>query len=392
MPQRGSRTGGERTRTAVTVRRRGNVLCLLCLFGVAACSAGPDFREARRLDTPEAYQAFLQKHPDNKDYSPKAEKRMEELAFQEARRQNTYEAYLRFLKRFPYGASAKWAQQAAEEVRAEELGIHLYRSQPLDFYEWVDNRRLPYRILVRSASPEPAGAGHVERKWYEELVRRGLFVPLDPQKTYRVSPDLTLHVRESVAVLCVTPLALVDAEVRVGGTPVKQYRIAADHIEKYLLYEIFRDHGLYDPLLRASEEAVQAVNERFEKRRRGLPLEGSLALEFDLAQQAPESDQEMMREFVAFLKEVPISERLFAYPRGRPPNRLFDQRLYLTVDQELHYPRASKRWSTAGSSLDWTAWNTRWILENKDYFFKKMTLDLLDLLAAPDTPAFRSRR
>jgi hypothetical protein len=392
MPERGSRTGVERARPKMTVRQKGEVLCLLFLFGVAACSAGPDFREATRLDTPEAYEAFLQKHPDNKDYSPQVEKRLEELAFQEARRQNTYEAYLRFMKRFPHGAGAKWAQQAAEEVRAEELGIHLYRSQPPDFYAWVDSRRLPYRILVRSASAEPAGTAHVERKWYEELVRRGLFVPMDPQKTYRVSPDLTLHVRESVVVLCVTPLALVDAEVRVRGTPVKQYRIGADHIEKYLLYEIFRDQGLYDPLLRASEEAVQAVNERFEQRRRGLPLEGSLALEFDLAQQAPESDQEMMREFVAFLKEVPISERLFAYPRGRPPNRLFDQRLYLTVDQELHYPRASKRWSTASSSLDWTAWNTRWILENKDYFFKKMTLDLLDLLTAPDASALHSRR
>lgn len=392
MPDTGSIAGTAPTRPRVAVWQRSKVLCLLFLFAAAACSAGPDFREASRLDTPEAYEAFLQKHPDNKDYSPQAQKRLEELAYQEATQKNTYEAYLGFLRRYPYGAKAKRAQLAAEQVRAEELGIHLYRSQPTDFYAWVDSRRLPYRILVLSASPEPAGTGHVERKWYEELVRRGLFVPMDPQKTYRVSPDLTLHVRESVAILCVTPLALVDAEVRVRGTTVKRYRIAADHIEQYLLYEIFRDRGLYDPLFSASEEAIQAVNAQFEQRRQGLPLAGSLALEFDLAQQAPESDQEMMREFVTFLKQVPLSENLFAYPRGRPPSRLFDQRLYLTVDQDLHYPRASKRWSTAGSSLDWTAWNTRWILQSKDYFFKKMTLDLLDLLAASEASTPRSRR
>ena len=371
------------TRPRAVTRKSYTTLTIAFLFTVAGCSAKSDFKEARSLDTPEAYEEFLDKHPDSKEYSPKAKKRLEELSFREAGEKNTYEAYALFVKRFPYGPYAQKAQRAAEDIRADELGIRLYRTLPSDFYKRVDSRRLPYRILVRSLSPELAGTDYVESKWYVELVRRGLFVPMDPQKTYRVSPDLTLHVRESVIVLCVTPLALVDAEVRVRGTTIKRYRIAAGHIEKYLLYEIYKDHPLYDSLLRPPREDVQALDERFEKRQQELPLKGSLAVEFDLPQQTPESDQQMMREFVEFLKELPIYETLFAHPRGRPSNRLFDQRLYLSINQELHYPRASKGWSTAGSSVDWTGLNTKWILADREYFFKKMTLDLLDLLEAP---------
>ena len=371
------------TRPRAVTRKGYTTLTLVFLFTVAGCSAKSDFKEARSLDTPQAYEEFLDKHPDSKEYSPKAKKRLEELSFREAQKKNTHEAYALFVKRFPYGPYAQKAQRAAEDIRADELGIHLYRTLPPDFYERVDSRRLPYRILVRSLSPDMAGTDYVERKWYVELVRRGLFVPMDPQRTYRVSPDLTLHVRESVIVLCVTPLALVDAEVRVRGTTIKQYRIAAGHIEKYLLYEIFKDRPLYNSIFRAAREDAQALDERFEKRRQELPLKGSLAVEFDLPQQAPESDQQMIREFVEFLKELPICETLFAYPRGRPLDRLFDQRLYLSIDQELHYPRASKGWSTAGSSVDWTGLNAKWILAEREYFFKKMTLDLLDLLEAP---------
>jgi hypothetical protein len=374
------------SRLRAATRKGCTPLLVLFLSAASGCAAKSDFIEASNLDTPAAYEAFLREHPEDEEYARKAEQRLEELLFQEARDKNTLEAYALFLKRFPHGAHAKLAQGAAEDIRADELGVHLYRAQPPDFYDWVDGRRLPYRIRVFSSSPEPAGAEHVERKWYEELVRRGLFVPMDPRRSYRLSPDLTLHVRESVIVLCVTPLALVDAEVRVRGTPVKRYRVAAGHIEKYLLYEIFKDRYLYDPLFRASKEAVQEVEEQFDRRRAELPLEGSLALEFDIAQQASDTDQEMSQAFVAFLRDLPVCEELVAYPRGHPSNRTFDRSLYFSVDQELHYPHASRRWNSDGSSVDWSAWNTKWILEDKEYFFKKMTLELLDLLEAKATP------
>lgn len=368
-------------------RKSYPALLLIVLFAATGCSATSDYREARALDTLEAYEEFLDKHPDDKEYSPKAKRHLERLSVEEARKKDTYEGYAQFIREFPYGRYTARARQAAEDIRADELGIHLYRKQPDDFYTWVDSRRLPYRIMVLSSSSEPAGTRHLERKWYSELVRRGLFVPMDPQKTYRVSPDLTLYVRETVIILCATPLALVEAEVRVRGKTVQTYRISADHIEQYLLYEIFKDRRLYDPLLRPPKEEVHEVEKRFERRQQELPLKGSLALEFEITQQASDSDQEMIREFVEFLRELPICEDFYAYPRGHPSNRVTSQRLYLRVNQEIHAPEASKGWRSVGASADWSPWNTKWILEDREYFFKKMTLDLLDILPAPDGPA-----
>jgi len=366
-----------------TTRKGFPALLLILLLAAGGCSVKPDYQEARALDTPEAYEAFLDKHPDDKEYSPKARKHLESLSFEEARKKDTFGGYTRFLKKYPYGKYTSRAQQAAEDIRASELDIHLYRTQPPDFYDWVSNRRLPYRILVRSSSPDPAGTRHLEGKWYSELVRRGLFVPMDPQKTYRMSPDLTLYLRETVVILCTNALALVEAEVRVKGNTVQTYRVAADHIEQYLLYEIFKDQDLYDPLLRAPQEAVRTVEERFEQWRKKLPLEGSLALEFEITQQASEEDQAMIREFVDFLGELPLYEGFNAYPRGRPSTRVTSRRIYLGVNQETQSPEASMQWRSAGASVDWSDWNTRWILEDRDYCFKKMTLDLLDLLTAP---------
>ncbi len=359
------------------------LLTLLMLFlGGVGCSARSDYQKARDLDTPEAYEAFLEEHPNDQEYSRQAERHLARLAFEEASKQDTFSAYTRFLRRYPYSPYAARAQQAAEALRAEELGISLYRRQPADFYEWVRDRYLPYRILFRSSSPDPAGTRHTERKWYLEILRRGLFIPMDPHETYRISPDMTVYLRESVVNLCARALALVEAEVRVRGDTVKTYRIAADHIEQYLLYEIFKDRHLYDPLFRTPQEEIRAVERRFERKRKELPLEGSLALEFEITQQASEHDQEMIREFVGFLRGLSLFEDFQAYSRGRPSDRVVSRRLYLWVNQETHAPEASRRWRSTGSSVDWGAWNTKWILEDRVYFFKKMTLDLLDLLSA----------
>ena len=65
------------------------------------CSVKPDYQKARALDTPEAYEAFLDKHPEDKEYSPKARKHLERLSFEEAQKKDTFAGYTQFLKKYP---------------------------------------------------------------------------------------------------------------------------------------------------------------------------------------------------------------------------------------------------------------------------------------------------
>ncbi len=369
-------------------RKHGRLLgCLLALLLVlGGCYARSDFEKAQALDTPEAYRQFLKEHPDKKDYVRKAKRRLEELCWREAEKQNTYEAYVEFLEAFPFGKYAAPAERRAEEIRAEELGIHFYRSLPDDFYTWVDGRRLPYRLLVQALNPEKQAARYIERKWYEELDRRNLFLPLDPDKPCPVTPDLTLYVRETVITLCIYPRALVEAEMKVGGETVKTYRVAGDHIEKYLLYEIFKDEALYDARLRPTPGEIRAMEQRFEAARRGLPRPGSLVIEYDVSQQATKADQEMVREFLSFLEDFHPYRGFQAYPRGHPPRHMQPTRLYLGVDTEIHAPYVRIPRRPATRTVDWRGWNSERILQDRDYYFKKMTLDLLELLAEEPSP------
>ena len=131
------KTGDPFTTPRAPARRNGAALFLIVLCAAVGCSVKPDYQEARALDTIEAYEAFLAEHPDNEEYSPKARKHLERLSFEEARSLDTFEGYRQFLKKYPYGRYAAKAQQAAEDIRADELGLRLYRKQPPDFYDWV---------------------------------------------------------------------------------------------------------------------------------------------------------------------------------------------------------------------------------------------------------------
>ena len=366
-------------------------LLLLVLITVAACAARRDYNEAVLQDTVEAYGEFLHKHPDKKKYSTPAEVRLEMLSFNEATRQDTFPAYIDFLKKFPSGKFSQLADKRAEEIRAKALDIHLYRSLPADYYDQVSTRELPYRILVRSSDTRGEISDHLERKWYDELVRRDLFLPMDPRKTYPVRPDLTLYLRESVIRLCRSPLTLVEADVWVGDQKVKSYRIAGDRIDQYLLYEIFRDRGIYDALFRIPDNEKKVVADRFERFRKEMPRPGSLAFEFEVRQDASAWDEEATLAFVGFLKEQPLYDDFTVYPRGQPPDHPYLQRIYYRTDPEIHAPYVREKWSTAGPLKHWNRWNSKWILQERDYFFKMMTLDLLDLLDAhpPNPPQKR---
>ncbi len=365
------------------------VLAVFLCF-LASCAARKDFRAATEQDTVEAYSRFLQEHPEKSSYASLARKRLEELSFQEAQKADTFPAYIHFLARFPLSPFAPEARQRAEDIRSAELGIHLYRAQPADFFDVVVSRALPFRIQVVSLNTDERERKRIERKWYEELLRRGLFLPMDPAKVYPFSPDLTLRVRESTLDLCGNPYVLAEAQAAVRERTVRSYRVAADRIETYLLYEIYRDAPAFRQILWIAQEERERVEAAFRSLKAAAPLKQTVVLEFDLDQQSTHWDQEMVRRFLDFLKEARLWENLLAYPRGSPLSQTEGTRLFLRVDSSSHAPSLYRQWSPATSGPDWAAWNSAWILEDRDYFFKKMALDLVALLAEPQKPAPRT--
>jgi len=363
-------------------------LILICLFSLSAgaCSIfiNSDFNQASTIDTAEAYQQFLEKYQDKDNkYTHQAEVRLEALSYKAAFQKNTYISYVDFIKQFPYGKYTKHAERRAEELQAANLGIHLYRAQPQDFYTWVDTHKLPFRVQILSFNPEMQESDRINKKWYDQLLRRDLFVPMAPGEISPILPDLTLYIRESMITLCIYPLTLVEAELRAGEKVIKTYRIAGERIEKYLLYEIFKDREVYESLLQIPEHIIKGVNERFSSIKNTLPREGSLALEFELRQQASKWDRQMILDFVHFLKQQSLYQEFCAYPRGHPPQHSHDHRIYLSVNPHTHQPQLHRQWNSVGPSVDWSEMNAKRVIEEKDYFFKKMAIDLLDLLSTP---------
>jgi len=362
--------------------QRGAVLLCLALLCFPACAARKDFRSAGEQDTPQAWQAFLDRHGDKKKYADRAADRLEELTFEQAGREDTFAAYSAFLQAYPTGRFSREAETRGEDRRAEELGIRLYRTLPKDYYEKVNTRALPYRILVRASAGHGEPASELDVKWYSDLDRRDLFVPMNPRKAYPVTPDITLSLQQAVVYLCGRPRAYVEAETWVRGTRVKTYRVAAwSRVENALLYEVFCDRSLYDAVLAIPEQEKQDVRDRFEDLKRRMPKRGSVALEVDVRQDASRWDREMALEFSAFLNALGPYEEFATYLRGQPPARTFGQRLYFRVDPEIHAPYVRTTWSSVGEALSWSPWNSKWIDTEKEHFFRKMTLDLAAFLA-----------
>ncbi len=341
------------------------------------------------MDTIEGYRSFLEQHGKKEKYADPAAQRLEELAFEQASREDTHAAYVAFLRDHPTGRFSSRAAMSAEDRRAEELGIRLYRALPNDYYEKVNTWHLPYRILVRASATQGEPPSEIEMSWYTDLVRRDLFVPMHPRKTYPVSPDIIMTVQQAVIYPGARPWAYVEAETWVRGTRVKSYRVAAwSRAENALLYEIFRDRLYYDALLGIPEEERRNVHARFEELKQSLPRQGSVALEVDIRQDASRWDREMALGFSAFLSALNPYEEFITYQRGRPPDKTSRRRIHLRVDPEIHAPFVRTIWTSVGPGLNWSAWNSKWIATEKDYFFRKMTLDLTSFLeeSGPHSP------
>jgi cell division septation protein DedD len=108
--------------TMITFRAGGAVLAAV-LLTVAGCSAEQqDWRSAEAAGTSEAYQRFMEQHPDS-ELASKARERVgqfiEDRDWSEAARLATADAYRSFLAAHPKG---RWSQEARIRVESFALG------------------------------------------------------------------------------------------------------------------------------------------------------------------------------------------------------------------------------------------------------------------------------
>lgn len=88
-------------------------LALFAMLVLSACG-GPNYYEAQKLDTIEAYETFITAKPNDPQTFP-AKMRLQELYFEAAKKAGTLEAYDAFLARFPDSTLKDQAVDAREE-------------------------------------------------------------------------------------------------------------------------------------------------------------------------------------------------------------------------------------------------------------------------------------
>ncbi|RME03495.1 MAG: hypothetical protein D6812_05160, partial [Deltaproteobacteria bacterium] len=89
----------------------------LCLFlFVAAGCASAAYERARRANTVEAYEKFLQNHPDS-DQAPEARQRLEQLRYEQVKFLRTEQAYQSFIEQYPDNPYVPQIRKELEEIR-----------------------------------------------------------------------------------------------------------------------------------------------------------------------------------------------------------------------------------------------------------------------------------
>lgn len=92
---------------------------LASLFALLiACESGPDFNEAQKADTIEAYETFLASDPSTY-YKGEIDKRLEELYYDKADADDTLASWDAYLAKFPKSKRAKEAATARGEIAFE---------------------------------------------------------------------------------------------------------------------------------------------------------------------------------------------------------------------------------------------------------------------------------
>ncbi|RME46043.1 MAG: hypothetical protein D6795_15960, partial [Deltaproteobacteria bacterium] len=89
---------------------------LLFLLLVAAGCASAAYERARRANTVEAYEKFLQNHPDS-DQAPEARQRLEQLRYEQVKFLRTEQAYQSFIEQYPDNPYVPQIRKELEEIR-----------------------------------------------------------------------------------------------------------------------------------------------------------------------------------------------------------------------------------------------------------------------------------
>ena len=92
------------------------------IFTLGCASEKSDFAKAEKENSLQAYEAFLQKHPQG-EYSAEATKRMEELTYQIAKQEDDVQGYQDFLKKFPSGQYANAVKQRMNYLPCKALWL-----------------------------------------------------------------------------------------------------------------------------------------------------------------------------------------------------------------------------------------------------------------------------
>lgn len=96
---------------------------MVLILGVAGCSTTRiDWDMARGIGTIEAYQEFLNKHPDS-EFSAQAQQELEPLSYKKALDAGTAEAYSAYLVKFPRKAHAEEVRVRLRENRCQDPGM-----------------------------------------------------------------------------------------------------------------------------------------------------------------------------------------------------------------------------------------------------------------------------
>jgi hypothetical protein len=148
--------------TMVTFRA-GRVALISLLAGLAtACSREQqDWRSAMGADSPEAWQRFLEQHPDS-EFAGQARIRITQLEtqrdFQNADRVGTVDAYRDFLAHHPSG---KWAEHARIRIEAFSLGSapRISPPTPEEAAAFSGSGVRALRLATAAVPEEAAGAG-----------------------------------------------------------------------------------------------------------------------------------------------------------------------------------------------------------------------------------------